>query len=164
MVNEEIVPRVLSGLVVPPSGALKATGNPFEPYRLVDGAGKTIGPAAVFFSELVACGRPATTLRSYGMDLLRWFRFLSALELAWDQATRAEARDFCRWLQGTLKPGAAALAIPRWGRAWFRRDAGGGKVNPGPVFAACSARGESGFTTPRCRKGQLAVAGWVSRG
>lgn len=31
MGNEENVPRVLSGLVVPPSGALKAMGNPFEP-------------------------------------------------------------------------------------------------------------------------------------
>jgi hypothetical protein len=79
--NEEHFPRVLSELVVPPLGALKATGNPFEPHRLVDGAGERIGPAAAFFAELVACGRPATTLRSYGMDLLRWFRFLWALEL-----------------------------------------------------------------------------------
>lgn len=39
MVNEEHAPRVLSDLVVPPSGALKTTGDPFEPYRLVDGAG-----------------------------------------------------------------------------------------------------------------------------
>lgn len=82
MVNEENMPRVLSELMVPPSGALTATGNPFEPYRLVDGVGSTIEPAAAFFSELVACGRPATTLRSYGMDLLRWFRFLEALRMA----------------------------------------------------------------------------------
>src|ERR1700739_6819 len=32
------------------------------------------------------------------MDLLRWFRFLWAVEVAWDRATRSEARDFCRWL------------------------------------------------------------------
>ncbi|GDY70268.1 hypothetical protein SAV14893_096610 [Streptomyces avermitilis] len=43
-------------------------------------------------------------LRSYGMDLLRWYRFLWALEVHWDQATRAEARDFCRWLQLADKP------------------------------------------------------------
>lgn len=104
MVNEEHAPRILSDLVVTPSGALKTTGNPFEPYRLVDGAGETIRPVAAFFGELVACGRPATTLRSYGMDLLRWFRFLSALEMVWDQATQVEARDFCRWLQLALKP------------------------------------------------------------
>src|ERR1039458_2809523 len=39
-----------------------------------------------------------------GMDLLRWFRFLRAgTGVARDQATRVEARDFCRWLQVTGK-------------------------------------------------------------
>ena len=38
------------------------------------------------------------------MDLLRWFRFLWALGVGWDQATRVEARDFCRWLQVAVKP------------------------------------------------------------
>ena len=38
------------------------------------------------------------------MDLLRWFRFLWALGVGWDQATRIEARDFCRWLQVAVKP------------------------------------------------------------
>ena len=89
---------------MPPVGALKASGNPFEPYWLVDGAGETITPAAAFFAELVACGRPATTLRSYGMDLLRWFRFLAAVGMVWDQATQVEARDFCRWLQVAPRP------------------------------------------------------------
>ena len=132
MVNEENVPRVLSELVVPPSGALKATGNPFEPYRLVDGAGETIGPAAAFFAELVACGRPTTTLRSYGMNLLRWFRFLSALEMVWDQATQVEARDFWRWLQVALKP-----VLPHWrysdgGGPGSDATPGADRENPGP--------------------------------
>ena len=63
------------------------------------------------FAELAACGRPATTQRSYGMDLLRWFRFLWAIGVAWDQATRVEARDFCRWLQIADKP-----IRPHWRR------------------------------------------------
>ena len=37
-----------------------------------------VAPVAVYFAELTACGRPAKTQRSYGMDLLRWFRFLWA--------------------------------------------------------------------------------------
>ncbi|MET0521319.1 MAG: site-specific integrase, partial [Jiangellaceae bacterium] len=61
-------------------------------------------PVAAFFAELAACGRAATTQRSYGMDLLRWFRFLWALGVGWDQATRVEARDFCGWLQVAVKP------------------------------------------------------------
>ena len=51
---------------------------------------------AAFFAELAVCGRPATRQRSYGMDLLRWFPFLWAVGVGWDQATRVEARDFFR--------------------------------------------------------------------
>jgi hypothetical protein len=93
------MPRDLSGLVVPQRGWLEATGDLFVPYRLVGVDGAVVVSAAAFFAELAACGRPATTQRSYGMDLLRWFRFLWALGLDWDQATQVEARDFCRWLQ-----------------------------------------------------------------
>jgi hypothetical protein len=90
--------------VVPLVGSLEATGDLFLPYRLVDGEGVAIEPVTAFFAELAACGRPATTQRSYGMDLLRWFRFLWALGVGWDQVTRVEARDFCRWLRVTVKP------------------------------------------------------------
>src|SRR5947207_6401954 len=98
------MPRELSALVVPPRGLLEATGDLFLPYRLVDGDGGAVEPVAAFFAELAACGRPATTQRSYGMDLLRWFRFLWAIGVRLDQATRVEARDFCRWLQAKRKP------------------------------------------------------------
>ncbi len=104
MSNDEDVPRELSGLVVPRQGSLEATGDLFQPYRLVDAGGEAVVPASAFFAELAAGGRPATTQRSYGMDLLRWFRFLWALGVAWDQATRVEAWDFFRWLQVTVKP------------------------------------------------------------
>ena len=104
MINDGDAPREFSGLVVPQHGSLEATGDLFVPYRLVDGDGAVVVPAAAFFAELAACGRPATTQRSYGMDLLRWFRFVWALRVDWDQATRVEARDFCRWLQLTTKP------------------------------------------------------------
>jgi hypothetical protein len=43
--------------------------------------------AAAFFAELAACGPLATTQRSYGMDLLRWFRFVWALQMDWDQTS-----------------------------------------------------------------------------
>ena len=52
-----------------------------------------------YFQDLLAAGRAEATVRSYGMDLLRWFRFLWAAEVSWDRATRAEARDFSRRLQ-----------------------------------------------------------------
>ena len=79
MISDGDVPRELAGLEVSRRGCLEATGDLFQPYRLVDGAGAVVVPVAAFFAELAARGRPATTQRSYGMDLLRWFRFLWAL-------------------------------------------------------------------------------------
>src|SRR5674476_3879 len=91
--------RDLLSSVVPPPRALVVSGDPFEPFRLLDASGQVVAPVAAFLRELQACGRPETTQRSYGLALLRWFRFLGAIEVAWDQATRVEARDFCRWIQ-----------------------------------------------------------------
>jgi site-specific recombinase XerD len=92
--------RDLAALVVPQAGRLVATGDRYEPYRLIDRDGAVVDAAAVFFRDLLAAGRAESTVRSYGMDLLRWFRFLWADGgVAWDRATRVEARDFSRWLQ-----------------------------------------------------------------
>jgi site-specific recombinase XerD len=74
------------------------------PFVLLDSDGCTVEPVEVFFRELLARGRSAATLYSYGNDLLRWFRFLSAIEVRWDRASRVEARDFCCWLAACGKP------------------------------------------------------------
>lgn len=137
-------PRDLTSLVVPLSGSLEATGSLFEPYWLADPAGAVVAPVSVFLAELAACGRSAATQRSYAMDLLRWFRFLWVVDVAWDQATRAEARDFCRWLQVAGKP-----IRPHWryperqadrtqGKAPAPPNAVTGKAGPGERFAAAS--------------------------
>ena len=106
-------PRDLSGLVVPRRGALEATGDLFQPYRLVDGDGAVVAPVVGVFRRVDGVRATGDDAASYGMDLLRWFRFLWALGVGWDQATRVEARDFCRWLQVADKPAAAALAASR---------------------------------------------------
>jgi site-specific recombinase XerC len=122
MITEGDAPRDLSRLAVPLCGSVEATGDLFEPYRLVDADGAVLVPAAAYFRELAACGRPSATHRSYGMAMLRWWRFLWAVEVRWDQATRAEARDFCSWIQFADKP-----VRPHW------RYPGGGA--PGAVTA-----------------------------
>jgi len=96
--------RDLALLTVPRSGRLVATGNQYEPYQLTGPDGTAGEAAAGFFRDLLAAGRAESTVRSYGMDLLRWFRFLDAAGVPWDRATRAEARDFSRWLQAGGKP------------------------------------------------------------
>jgi site-specific recombinase XerD len=97
--------------VVPQLGRLVATGDPLMPYELVDPDGVGVAAVSAFFAELQAAGRSEATLRSYGMDLLRWFRFLWALGVRWDRATRDEARDFSRSLQVAGKP-----IRPHWRR------------------------------------------------
>lgn len=113
-------PRDLASLVVPPYGSVVATGEVFEPYRLLDVDGGVVGSVAAFLRDVQACGRSASTLRSYGLDLLRWFRFVWAIEVPWDRVTAVEARDFCCWMQLIDKPvgvhwrhrGAGVAATP----------------------------------------------------
>jgi site-specific recombinase XerD len=95
--------RDLSTLLVCRAGSLIATGDEREPYRLIDPAGQVVEPVSVFLRELQAMGRSAATLRSYGMDLLRWWRFLAAVGVGWDRASRVEARDFSCWIGLTVK-------------------------------------------------------------
>jgi site-specific recombinase XerD len=99
----------LAWLEVPLAGALEETGDRWLPFRLTDPAGAVVGPVSAFFADLLAAGRSEATIRSYGMDLLRWFRFLWAAGVPWNMAMRAEARDFCRWMQVAGKP-----ARPHW--------------------------------------------------
>jgi integrase len=96
--------RDLMAMVVPQVGHLAATGDVSDPYRLVDGDGVVVEAVTEYFRDLQAAGRSTATLRSYGLDLLRWFRFLWAIDVPWNRATRIEARDFCRWMLVAGKP------------------------------------------------------------
>ncbi|UYM05630.1 hypothetical protein [Solicola gregarius] len=39
------------------------------------------------------------TCRSYGHDLLRWWRLLTLIQVGWDKATRAEVELLVGWLR-----------------------------------------------------------------
>lgn len=67
------------------------------------------------------------------MDLLRWWRFLAAVDISWDKATSIEGRDFARWMQITDKP-----ARIHWRRRRDEQDAAttGDPDNPGPAAGA----------------------------
>lgn len=104
--------RDLAALVVPLVGSLQETDDPWLPFRLIDPVGAQVEAASAFFRDLQATGRSEATVRSYGMDLLRWFRFLWAIGVPWSRATRVEARDFSRWMLVAGKP-----ARRHWRRA-----------------------------------------------
>jgi len=113
----------MAGLAVLLAGGLRETGDPWMPFELVDADGGVAAPVAAYLRDVQACGRSEATLRSYGMDLLRWFRFCRASGVEWDQVTRSEAADFCRWLTAAGKP-ARAEVTPRRRRRTARRSCG----------------------------------------
>ena len=137
-------------LVIRREGRVERTGSPWEPFRLVDPDGGVVRAAGEYLRDLQAAGRAEATQRSYAHDLLRWFRFLWAVGVPWDQATRAEARDFCRWVQIAAKPvvthwrhageGLAAAASPA--AVVSVPNPVTGKAAPGPGYAP--ARRERG--------------------
>jgi integrase len=144
VINEGDRSRDLACLVVRRVGSMSETDDPWEPFQLVDPDGAVVRPVADYLKDRQAAGRRAATQRSYGMDLLRWFRFLWAVGVPWDQATRGEARDFARWLQIADKPS---------GRHWRSEDQDGpvvsvperptpnavtGKSAPGRTYAAAT--------------------------
>jgi hypothetical protein len=73
--------RDLAALVVPRWGRLPEMGNGCEHFRLVNSDGATVQAVAVYFQELLAAGMAPSTVRSYGMDLLRWWA-VSSLHLS----------------------------------------------------------------------------------
>jgi hypothetical protein len=127
VIKSEAIVRELSGLVVPRTGQLAATGDDGQPYRLLDADGTVVEPVSAFLGELLAAGRSVATLRSYGMDLLRWWRFLRAVDVGWNRATRLEARDFSCWIQLVVKQRRQPLTSR--GVRW----AGGAMGAPNPV-------------------------------
>ena len=130
--------RDLGALVVPQAGRLVGTDDRWETYRLVDADGVVVEPVAAYLRDLQAAGRSAATARSYGLDLLRWFRFLWAVEVCWDRASRIEARDFCRWLQVAGQP-----VRRHWRRAGEPESPPGGRSAGGRRPYAASVRAHS---------------------
>jgi site-specific recombinase XerD len=130
--DEDVEQRDLVMLVVDSVGAVVETDVMWEPYRLVDPVGEVVGSVTGFLLELAASGRSPATQRSYALDLLRWFRFLWAVQVPWGQATRCEARDFCRWLALVDKPRAGTGPRQALGTA----NPVTGKRSPGSKYAA----------------------------
>ncbi|MDQ0946021.1 site-specific integrase [Streptomyces sp. V1I1] len=94
----------VSGLVVARVGSVEASTAATLPWVVLDGAGRPIAPVSDFLRELLACGNTAASCRSYAYDLLRWFRFLAAVDIDWSRAKRVDVRDFVLWLRTCHNP------------------------------------------------------------
>jgi hypothetical protein len=86
------------------------------PWVVVDPSGRPVAPVLRFFEDFVARGYRPSSVRSYAYALLRWWRWLVAVQVEWDRATSAEARDFVLWQMHATNPAtmpARLLRIPR---------------------------------------------------
>jgi hypothetical protein len=61
MDGEQTVSSDLATMAVPQVGQLVATGDPFDPYQLLDSDGAAVEGVAIFLRDLDAAGQPAFT-------------------------------------------------------------------------------------------------------
>jgi integrase len=89
---------------LPRLGQVQASGDRWPPYIVVDGSDCPIGCFNDFLRELMLGDASPLTCRSYGHDLLRWWRVLTLVGIAWDKATRAEVELLVGWLRSAPNP------------------------------------------------------------
>jgi integrase len=96
--------RDVLALRVPRVGRVEEGTDPALPYRLIDGSGADVAAVSEFLHDMLSDDASRASLRSYAYELLAWFRFLWAVDVPWDRASRVEARDFALWLKTVEKP------------------------------------------------------------
>ncbi|UJW28682.1 hypothetical protein L3Q67_25800 [Saccharothrix sp. AJ9571] len=102
--------REMDVIRLPRWGRVAPMSDAVVPFTVLDADGVPVEPIARFLRDFVARGRRSGSGRSYAYALLRWWRWrwLTVIEVVWEQATSAEAREFVLWLQRTAKPRHAA--------------------------------------------------------
>jgi integrase/recombinase XerD len=91
------------------------------PWLVMSADGTPVEPVRRFLVDFIAQGNSDKSVRSYCFDLLRWWRWLRAVDVEWDKATPAEVRDLVLWMKQATKP-------RRWQRTISAANAG--TVNP----------------------------------
>ena len=120
--------RDVGSLGVPLAGSVMACGGGVA-YRLVfPGDERAAAAANAYLADLGGTFARPLTLRSYGYDILRWFRFLAAAGVVFDEAVRGDYSDFMRWLRAAGKTGGARR--PRSGPTGRGLNRETGKAGP----------------------------------
>ncbi|GLU61549.1 integrase [Paenarthrobacter ureafaciens] len=102
-------PHVLPGAVLPKIGCVTKTTDGALPWRVT---GLTADAKEIddFLLTLATNDCSPQTLRSYAYDLLRWWRFLAAVGIRWDTATREDVRDLVLWMRQPRQEGRRAYS------------------------------------------------------
>src|SRR5262245_54454963 len=111
--------RDITTIVLPRWGRV-AHAEGVVPWLVVDPDDVPVEPVRRYLRDFAARNRPGS-VRSYAYGLLRWWRWLLAVDVEWDRATSAEVRNLVLWLGQAEKPRNS----PRRASA-----ATAGKVNP----------------------------------
>lgn len=92
------------GVDVPRVGQVIRLNDRLVPYGVLDPADHDVEPVSAFLLDKVLSDASALTCRSYGHDLLRWFRLLWFLDVSWDRATETETTAMVGWLRRAENP------------------------------------------------------------
>lgn len=101
-----VAPRDIKRIVVNEIGGLRPDDTVPAGIAMLDAAGQPVEAVAAYLHHLVATGTELGTRRTYAMALQRWWRFLAAIDVSWQQATLTDFVDFLTWME---------VAAPRHG-------------------------------------------------
>lgn len=118
---DEMRLKLLEGQIgLPGIGAVRQNAAGLLPYAVVDEEGRDIEVFSVFFRDLALTDMSPLTVRSYGNDLLRWWRVPQLIDVPWDQAGRLEVEVLVGWMRSAANPqrrgNGARLMNPRTGK------------------------------------------------
>jgi integrase len=89
---------------LPKVGSLVTSDRLHPPVVVLDAYGDEVEPIVEYLRDLAIGDCSPLTCRSYGFGLLRWFRLLWALDVAWERATEAEVAVLAAWLRASDNP------------------------------------------------------------
>ncbi len=89
---------------LPRAGAVVETGEAHPPFIAIDGIGREVEPVTAYLRDLALSDSSPLTARSYAFGMLRWFRLLWLLDVAWERATEAETAVLTGWLRTAPNP------------------------------------------------------------
>jgi len=111
---------------------------------VVGARGNEIESAAAYLRDLSLSDLSSLTCRSYGFDLLRWFRVLWFLDVPWDHATTSDVQALVGWMRSARNP---------------QRDRAAGAPEPGAVNPRTGKMTLSSGYAPRTINHTLSVVG-----
>jgi len=102
---DELQKKLLEGRVgLLAIGAVQRRATGSLPYVVVDEKGYEIEPFSAFLRDLILTDMSPLTVRSYGHDLLRWWRLLQLLGVPWEGASRADVEVLVGWMRSAVNP------------------------------------------------------------